>query len=74
MPSPDRFVRDMTTFVPNGDGSWRRDSERHENVLVDTGRIPELLKRHGIDANITTSFGTETLPAGLHVVLGHRPA
>jgi SAM-dependent methyltransferase len=73
-PSPDRFVRDMTTFVPNGDGSWRRDSERHENVLVDTARIPELLKWHGVDANIRASFGTEILPAGLHVVVGHRPA
>jgi SAM-dependent methyltransferase len=73
MPSPDRFVRDMTTFVPNGDGSWRRDSEHHENVLVDTNRIPELLKRHGIDASTRASFGTETLPAGLRVVVGHRP-
>ncbi len=33
LPSPDRFVRDITTFVPDGDGSWRRDSEHHENVL-----------------------------------------
>src|SRR5262249_7576908 len=27
MPSADRFVRDITTFLPNSDGSWRRDSE-----------------------------------------------
>jgi SAM-dependent methyltransferase len=25
VPSPDRFVRQMTTFVRNDDGSWRRD-------------------------------------------------
>jgi SAM-dependent methyltransferase len=73
VPAPDRFVCDMTTFLPNGDGSWRRDSEHHENVLVDTARIPELLGRHGIDASTRGSFGTETLPAGLKVVIGHRP-
>jgi SAM-dependent methyltransferase len=73
MPSPDRFVRDMTSFVPNDDGSWRRDTEHHENVLVDTARIPQLLKAHGVDANVGRSFGSETLPEGLHVVIGHRP-
>jgi SAM-dependent methyltransferase len=72
VPSPDRFVRDMTTFVPNGDGSWRRDGEHHENVLVDTACIPGLLKRHGIDARVGRSFGSETQPAGLHVVVGNR--
>lgn len=72
MPSPDRFVRDMTTFVLNEDRSWRRDSEHHENVLVDTERIPRLLDEHGIDAQLRSSFGTETLPEGLRVVLGHR--
>ncbi|MHB8437323.1 MAG: class I SAM-dependent methyltransferase [Acidimicrobiales bacterium] len=72
MPSPDRFVRDMTTFVPNGDGSWRRDTEHHENVLVDTARIPRLLHEHGVEAQLRSSFGKETLPEGLRVVLGHR--
>ena len=36
MPAPDVFVRDITTFLRNDDGSWRRDDERHENVLLDT--------------------------------------
>ena len=40
---PDRFVRDITTFVPDGSGGWRRGGERHENVLVDIPRIPALL-------------------------------
>jgi SAM-dependent methyltransferase len=74
MPTPDRFVRDMTTFVPNGDGSWRRDTEHHENVLVDTAGIPDLLAAHGVDARVGRSFGSETLPEGLHVLIGHRPA
>jgi SAM-dependent methyltransferase len=33
MPSPNHFVRQMAVFVRNDDGSWRRDDERHDNVL-----------------------------------------
>ena len=68
------FVRDMTTFVLNEDGSWHRDNEHHENVLVDTTRIPALLRAHGVVARVGTAFGAETLPEGLRVVIGHRPA
>ncbi|HWT24240.1 MAG TPA: class I SAM-dependent methyltransferase [Solirubrobacteraceae bacterium] len=71
-PSPDRFVRDMTTFVPDGEGRWRRDSERHENVLVDTSKVPGLLAGHGVEARVGAAFGAETLPPGLHVVVGRR--
>ena len=42
-PSPTRFVRQMAVFVRNQDGSWRRDDERHDNVLIDTTRLPGLL-------------------------------
>jgi SAM-dependent methyltransferase len=73
VPSPDRFVREMTTFVANGDGTWRRDDERHENVLIDTATVSPLLSEHGVDAEIRRSFGSESLPPGLHVVLGRRP-
>ena len=62
----------MATFVPNGDGTWRRDAEHHENVLVDTADIPPLLEKHGIDAEVRVSFGAETLPVGLRVVVGQR--
>src|SRR5690349_24023456 len=31
IPAPDRFVRQMATFVRQEDGSWRRGDERHEN-------------------------------------------
>lgn len=74
MPSPDRFVRDMTTFLPNDDGSWRRESEHHENTLVDTSRIPSLLEAQGLQAQVRSSFGSETLPTGLKVILGRRSA
>ena len=74
VPAPDRFVRDITTFVRDADGSWRRDSEHHENVLIDTHRVPGLLGQHGIEARVAASFGTETLPPGLRAIIGHKPA
>jgi hypothetical protein len=74
MPTPNRFVRQMAIFVRNDDGSWRRDDERHENVLIDTSAIPQLLARHGVDATVGSSFGGELLPTGLRTVVGHRRA
>ena len=72
MPSPNRFVRQMAVFVRNDDGSWRRDDERHDNVLIDTGRVPALLAKHGVDATVAPSFGGESLPVGLRAVIGYR--
>ena len=72
VPSPNRFVRVMTTFIRNPDGSWRRDDERHDNVLVDTARLPTLLAAHGVEASVVSSFGDETLPVGLVAVVGRR--
>lgn len=72
MPSTDRFVRRITTFLRQDGGSWRRDDERHENVLVDTERVPALLRVHGVEVVVTTSFGSERLPPGLRVLIG-RP-
>jgi SAM-dependent methyltransferase len=72
VPRPDRFVREMATFVRNDDGSWRRDDERHENVLIDTARVPALLAEHGVDVQVRRSFGDETLPDGLVAIVGGR--
>jgi SAM-dependent methyltransferase len=71
VPTHDRFVRDMTTFVRRQDGLWRRDDEHHENVLLDTAALPILLQAHGLTVQVHQSFGTETLPDGLVVLLGH---
>jgi len=71
-PAPDRFIRDITTFLPNLDGSWRRDSEHHETVLIDTTQIPALLRAHGVQASVGLSFGSEMNPPGLRVVTGHK--
>jgi SAM-dependent methyltransferase len=72
LPAPDRFVRDITTFVRADDGTWRRDHERHENVLVDVTTVPPLLAEHGVEATVRPSFGDEKLPDGLVAVVGHR--
>ena len=64
----------MAVFVRDEDGTWHRDDEHHENVLVDTALIPGLLAEHGVDATLTTSFGREQLPAGLHTIIGRRRA
>jgi SAM-dependent methyltransferase len=73
VPSPTRFVRRMTTFVREDDGSWRRDDERHDNVLIDTARVPPLLAGHGVVVVVTSSFGAEHLPDGLRAIVGRRP-
>lgn len=72
LPTPDRFVRQMATFVRNDDGSWRRDDERHDNVLIETARVPALLAQHGVEASVRPSFGSEELPVGLRAVLGRK--
>jgi SAM-dependent methyltransferase len=71
-PRPDRYVRDITTFVRNQDGTWRRDDENHENVLIDTSTIPALLAEHGVEAKVAHSFGTEELPEGLVAIIGRK--
>jgi SAM-dependent methyltransferase len=72
VPSPDRYVRQMATFVRNADGTWRRDDERHDSVMIDTSVVPALLAEHGVESRIAPAFGRETLPAGLVAVIGHR--
>lgn len=72
MPAPDRYVREMTTFVRLADGSWRRADERHDNVLVDTSAVPALLAACGVDAVVADAFGDEELPVGLVTVVGRK--
>lgn len=72
IPEPHMFVRDLTTFVRTEDGSWRRDDERHDNVLIDTAKVPGVLGEHGVEAVVGSSFGAETLPVGLKVITGRK--
>jgi hypothetical protein len=64
----------MAVFTRNEDGSWRRDDERHDNVMLDTKLIPGLLRKHGVEAEVGSAFGTEELPEGLRTVIGHKTA
>jgi SAM-dependent methyltransferase len=72
LPRPNQFVRQMATFLRNDDGSWRRDDERHDNVLIDTAGVVALLAGHGVEATIAPSFGSERLPVGLRAITGRR--
>ena len=74
MPSRARFVRQMAVFIREENGLWRRDDERHDNVLIDTSHLPGLLAEHQVQATVAASFGEETLPVGLHAVVGYRTA
>ncbi len=71
-PAPARFVRHITTFVAAGDGSWRRDDEQHENVLVDTAGVPALLAAYEVEATVSAGFGDQRLPEGMVAVTGRR--
>ena len=51
---------------------WRRDDERHENVLIDTSAVPALLAKHGVQAQLSESFGDEKLPDGLVAIVGRK--
>jgi SAM-dependent methyltransferase len=74
LPSPDRFVREMAIFARNDDGSWRRDDERHDNVLIDTSHVPSLLSEHGVHVELGGAFGSEDPIPGLVTVVGQRAA
>lgn len=72
VPRPDLFRREITTFVREDDGRWRRDDEVHENVLVDVASLLPLLAEHGVDAQVGPSFGGAPLPDGLLVLTGRK--
>jgi SAM-dependent methyltransferase len=72
LPRPNLFVREIAAFLRGEDGAWRRDDERHENVLVDTSAVPALLAKHGVQARVAESFGKEALPDGLVAIVGRK--
>jgi SAM-dependent methyltransferase len=71
---PAHFARSMTTFVREDDGRYRREHERHDNVLIDVaGVVPPLLEAEGLVADVGLSFGDEANMEGLMVVVATRP-
>jgi SAM-dependent methyltransferase len=71
-PTPDRFIRQMAIFTRGEGGAWRRDDERHDNVLIDTSTVPDLLEEHGVHVELVPALGGYRLPEGLCAVLGGR--
>jgi SAM-dependent methyltransferase len=72
LPRPDRFVKRITTFLPDGAGSWRRRDEVHENVLVDVRAVSDWLAPLGVDIELRDRFDGDPLPEGLVAVLGTK--
>jgi SAM-dependent methyltransferase len=72
VPAHDAFVREITTFLRNDDGTWRRDDERHDNVLLDVAGVPALVAREGVEAAVTRSLGAYELPLGLFALVGTK--
>lgn len=71
---PSHFARVQTLFVEEDDGRYRREHERHDNVLLDVPRVvPPLLEAEGLDVSVGRSFGNETNMEGLMVVVATRP-
>lgn len=63
---PDHFARDQTIFVQEADGRYRRERERHDNVLIDVHAVVRpLLEAEGLAVEVRKSFGTETNMEGL---------
>lgn len=72
---PDHYARDMTFFVRESDGRYRRGHERHDNVLIDVhAEVGPLLAELGFAVEIGPSFGAETNMEGLMVVKALRTA
>lgn len=71
LPRPDHFVRDMTMFVKDKDGTWHRDHEVHDNVLVDVEELGSQLDDR-FDVTVGESFGGYELPAGMRVIRVER--
>lgn len=70
---PDHFARVHTIFVREDDGRYRRELERHDNVLIDVHAVvPPLLEAEGLEVEVRTSFGAETNMEGLLVVVARR--
>jgi SAM-dependent methyltransferase len=66
------LVEELTTFVPAGDGGWRRADERLRTLLLDPARCAAVLAEHGVAAAVRASFGSERLGAGRLALVGMK--
>ena len=70
-PLPRRFDREITVFR-RANGDWRRSDEHHRNVTFEAEEARRVLFEQGIDAEVRSAFGEETLPEGMVVLTGTR--
>lgn len=71
---PAHFARVHTVFIQERDGRYRRERERHDNVLIDVAVVvPPLLENEGLTVEVDVSFGAETNIEGLTVIKATRP-
>ena len=71
---PTHLARSMTVFSEEPDGRYRREHERHDNVLIDVpGVVRPLLEAEGLQVEVGLSFGDEANMEGLMVVIATRP-
>lgn len=70
-PEPFRYDRAITIFR-QAQGTWRRSDEHHRNVTFEADDAVAVLRKVGLDAEACASYGDETLPDGLVVLIGRR--
>ncbi|HMR77250.1 MAG TPA: class I SAM-dependent methyltransferase [Polyangiaceae bacterium] len=71
-PSPERFVRTITTYLREAE-VYRRFDEVHTNVAVPAERAEAVLRAAGLEVEVRPNFGGESLPQGLVVLVARRP-
>ena len=65
---------DIAIFAADAAGCYRRESERHDNVLVEVAAlVPPLLAAEGLEVRIGDGFDGEPLMPGLKTIVAHRP-
>jgi len=70
---PSHLAREHTIFVREADGRYRREFERHDNVLVDVSAVAgRVLGSEGLVVEVSDSFGDEANMTGLKVVTAVR--
>ena len=64
--------RELIVFVRRADGGWRRDDERHVNVLVDTADLARRLAAEGLETEVARGFDERHQMDGLVAISGVR--
>lgn len=72
-PAEDRLVRELTTFVREADGRFRRSLERHEVQRFDEVRVRALLEAEGFVVAIEDHLGGSALLPSRRLFVAQKP-